>query len=94
MRRARSNMYIDNLGETPIMEMRRDSGVFVTLDYSRSTMMICKAMRDAQVCWSKIKTGQTVLQDYTGISGTTLEQRKMSRCVVKCTKCAYFWCST
>lgn len=76
-------------------EIRRGMGVSATMDYSgniqESKIRLCKVMRYAQACKSKIKTEQTVLQDYTEFLGALREQRTLSHFLFKRTKCAYLW---
>lgn len=57
-------------------------------DYLGSTVSTCKAVRNAQVRQSEIKTGKTISQDYTGSSGTVRDQRTAGHFVLKCTKFA------
>lgn len=44
-------------------------GMYSTLDYTGSAISICKTISSIQVSGTKIKTGQTVVKDYTRVFG-------------------------
>lgn len=94
MFKERSNVYMDDAEEKSIMEIIEDMGIYATMDHSKSRSRICKAMLSAQVCETELKTGQTILQDYTGFSETVCEQRATSHLVFKRSKYACLWRST
>lgn len=74
--------------------IRRDTGMYATLDCSVGATKICKTIRSAQVCETKFKTAWTVFQDCTWFPGTVREQRKASHFVFNCPKFPYLCCNT
>lgn len=89
MRWARSVWSAHDAEETWIMEMREAYiWKYTALGYFGSTVVTCEVMLSSQVCKTKVKTWQSVSQDYAGYLGTVGEEQTASHLIFKCTKWA------
>lgn len=95
---SKSNLHKNCAEERRITEIRKNTGLWETLDYSESTfgskIRMCKVVRGAPLHQRKSQTGQIVLKDYRTSSRIVPKWWTARHFLFKWAKSAYGWRKT